>query len=503
MFAPRYFPHRYFPHRFFGNGGTGGGGIPPIPPPPGTNYQLLINAVERQPLYGWEISSVINGQSSLRFDVLSQDGSYRPGRDEEVFMYEDANLLFGGMVVQPFERGMLDEGWTPIITSVDALDFKVLTQRRFMNETIPAGTLKSFLQRAVLYLNGIALDAAQVNGPSLDEHTYVYVKLEDVLNEWTTFTGYVWDISFDRKLKMILPGSVAAPYNLLATNSIALGDVTVELILDNYANRVIARTSTLLSIANDAGEQAIRPVWEVVVTAPDTTDQIGLDALAAAYLSHSIVVPKKVRYKTFVRGLAPGQTQSVILPKRNVNNTFLIVEVRTRRADGQTIREVTALEGSTYQADWRDVYRQWSGGGTQVAGGTGGGIAVVNRFAYFLGGSGLDAARSSVPTWIPASGGGTIGQGAIHVQVDTVQRNTTDATIKARMRVLDSGNSVQARLYDVSAGAAVAGVSPVVTSTTWQTVSWNVTLNAGAHLYELQLLPGLVDQDVMATAYLE
>jgi hypothetical protein len=464
---------------------------------------LLINAVERQPLYGWEIADVVNGQSTFRFDVLSADGSYRPGRDQEVYLYENTDLLFGGMITQPEERGVLGEGTVAIITTVSAKDFKVLTQRRFINETIPPGSLKAALQRAVTYLPTITLDPAQVTGPSLNELVYPYVLLRDALDHWTELTGYVWDISFDRYLKMILPGSVPAPYDVLASNSIAIGDVTIEWILDQYANRVIARTSTLVSIQNDLAEQALHPVWEIVVSAPDTTDQTGLDALAISVLAHSVVVPKKVRYVTQARGLAPGQTQNIILPGRGLNGPFLIVEVKTRRVDGQTFRHVTALEGGTFLTDWRGVYRQWSGadGVTSIGGGS---TAVVVKKPYIVGGSGVDAARSPIPDWIPATGGSLIlGQGAVRAYIDTAERGGVNATVHAMVKSLNPGVSMQLRLYDVSASAEIPGVSTPIMSTEWFPVSFAVTLNPGAHGYELQVLPSGADEDVMVTAYVE
>ena len=62
---------------------------------------------------------------------------------------------------------------------------------------------------------------------------------------------------------------------------------------------------------------------------------------------------------------------------------------------------------------------------------------------------------------------------------------------------------MRARLYDYTAAAACPETSSLVTSTTWETVTWTVTLNAGSHYYGLQLLPGAADEDVAAVAYLE
>ncbi len=538
MYGSRYFGTRYYPARYYG--GSSDAVPPTIDPNAPPYYTLYIDDIQRSPL-NWEIDALINEQTSCRFDILSSEGTesqvssvgrnyfsshhfpsyhfglrffggninvpgtaafYRPVADQTVKLYENNELIFGGLITLPRESGLgNDEATTQIRTNVNALDYKVLTQWRYVYETIPAGTLKATLTRVVSYLAGVTLSLDQVDGPLLPEQVYDLVRVEDVLHGLTTTTGFLWDVSYDGVLSMFLPGTVAAPYDVLSTNDVAKGDIEVEPVRDRYANRVIARADNLISIVNDEAEQLIKPIREVVISAPDTTDQAGLDYLAASYALTSVVIPKKIRFKTLKRGFAPGQTLYVQAPKRNLNNYFTILQVRSRRSDGLTWREITALEGSTYQADFaRSTYRAWSGGGiVPVAGGGTGGASGSGggRAVFPLAMSKTQAVRASTPGWIDAPS-------AIHVQWDTAVRGTS-AIIKAQLRCVTVGNAVQWRLYNVSLDAPVSGsVGSVWTSTSWSPMlSTSVAMNSGAYVYKLQLLPNLINADVMAAGYME
>ena len=468
-------------------------------------YVLTIAGVPKAIQPGWDFSPTANGRALFRFKVKSLDGTYRPALDEEVTFSEDGTPIFGGFIVAPSEAGIGDIGWTKIVTTVQAQDYNVLPSRRVVNETIPAGTLKDALIVLVTYLTGVTLDPAQIDGPSLGELIWADVNLEDVLNQLSTLTGgYIWEITPAKELRMFPPGTVTAPFDITSANRYALGDVTVEPQRKQYANRVIVRTASFRKIAEDAGEIALRGAWDLPVSAPDETPEAGVQALADAILAESLPIIKKVSYTTRQKGLMPGMTQIINLPARNINNTFLVTDVSMfDMADHVVARRVTAIEGLVYRQGWQEKYRQWNGGGATsigFGGGGGGGGGPVRALA-FLGGTGINAVRPPTSQWWPASGGTGIGDGAIHVQLDTVTRGTTAATVTVRMRALQAGIGVKARLYDVSAPGATPGESSVVTSTTWQTVQFATTLTPGAHFYELQLFPSVGLKDVLGVGW--
>ncbi len=471
---------------------------------------LTIDAVEKTIQPGWRITKQVNGRDQFTFAVLSADGSYRPALDDEVLLADGATSYFGGFVVKTSEAGLGGYGVTPIVTMVTAESFDQYADRRYAWLTVAAGNLRAAL---TAYLAGawidaaVTLDAAQADGPALPALTYSEIKGSDLLNDLMTQSGgYVWRIDADKKLKMFLPNTEAAPFNITVPNCKAIGDVTVEPTRLNYANRIVIHTENglLWASAVDAAEVLAHGYWESVYTAPDETSQAALQAMADMILARSTPILKTVKYYTQTPGLAPGQTQTITLATRNVNNTFLITEVITRDV-GPTVLgyDVTAIEGTAYQTGWRETWKKaFSGSSAGVVSGGGGG-APVTRMIYPLA-TGVDSVQSPTPTWVPATGGSTdLGKGRIQVQIDTVARGTTAATVKARLRALDAGVSVQARLYDVTDSVACAGVSSVETSVDGVNVTFAVTLTAGNHWYELQLLPGTANKDAQVSAYLE
>jgi hypothetical protein len=473
-------------------------------------YTVTIGGAAKDIQPGWSITAQLNGRDQFQFSMLSVDGTYRPALDAEVVLANGATTVFGGFIVKTSEAGLGGHGVTPILTTVTAESFDQYADRRYAWLTVAAGNLKAAL---TAYIAGawidaaVALDAAQVDGPALPALTYSETKGSDLLNDLMTQSGgYVWRIDADKKLKMFLPSTEAAPFNITVPNCKAIGDVTVEPTRLNYANRVVIHTENgaLWAAAVAAGEVAAHGYWEAVYTAPDETSQTALQAMADMILARSTPTTKTVKYYTQTDGLAPGQSQTITLATRNVNNSFLITEVVTRDVGPATLGyDVTAIEGAAYQTGWRETWKKAFGGSAVGVVSGGGGGAPVTRMIYPLA-TGVDSVQSPTPTWVPATGGSTdLGKGRIQVQIDTVARGTTAATVKARLRALDAGVSVQARLYDVTDSVACAGVSSVETSVDGVNVTFAVTLTAGNHWYELQLLPGTANKDVNASAYVE
>ncbi len=342
------------------------------------------------------------------------------------------------------------------------------------------------------------LDPDQVDGPSLPELVYTYSKLADVLGQFSTLSGYVFEVDYDKILRMFSPGSLAAPFNIAAGDGNIQGDVTVETSRitagQNYANRVIVKAGTpevpIIAEANDLVEQATaRGLWETVITASTVFDMPTAQALADSYLVQSTPRPKTVKYLTYQAGLKCGQTQTINLPLRNLNNDFMITAIAVKPVGNLISYLVTLVEGSVFQGDWRKLYQAWSGStnsATIVPSGTSG----YGRVVYYLGGSQVEYVRGV--GWISAS--------AVQIIVDTVSRGSSSATVVARLRA--TSGSVTARLRNVSDGVTV-GTSAVITNTDWQTVTFTVALTAGSKIYELQLLASVDNTDVAAVAYME
>lgn len=190
-----------------------------------------------------QISAVANGRDTLRVTVPSRAGTYRPAVGAEIIVEVDAVRIFGGYVTTPRETGAGNIGLTPIWTSVSAVAFKSVADRRHVTATVADGTsLEDFLIVLATYLPaGFSLSGSQATGPALTAMQFDGVRLSEVLNELAKITGWIWDISYSKVLSMFDPTGVAAPFNITFAGRQAKGDVTVERSRDQYANRVIVR----------------------------------------------------------------------------------------------------------------------------------------------------------------------------------------------------------------------------------------------------------------------
>lgn len=100
---------------------------------------------------------------------------------------------------------------------------------------------------------------------------------------------------------------------------------------------------------------------ELVVSRPDMFNREAMQALADSLLVRALEEEIRVEYSTKETGLFPGQTQSIVLADRDVNDDFTILSVTTRNVKGNEIRRfVVAVSGDQARpTSEREVYRRW------------------------------------------------------------------------------------------------------------------------------------------------
>lgn len=199
----------------------------------------------------FNLRETANRRCTASFQIDSEDRSYRPAEGAEVVIEEDGTRIFGGLIDSPSERGFGGPRHPGISTTVHATDFHVYAERRFVNLTLAAGTLKSQLTTLVTtYLAGygVTLDAGQVNGPAMPELTYDYKRFDAVMNELMTLTAdagqpFIWEISYTKVLSAYQPSTEPAPFDLVGNDlPEVIGDIEVETRRnDEYANRIILK----------------------------------------------------------------------------------------------------------------------------------------------------------------------------------------------------------------------------------------------------------------------
>lgn len=465
---------------------------------------LTIAAVDKTAVLDqdWALSRAANEKATLTAEILSEDGTYRPQLDDEVRMTESAAPFFGGEIESLRERGIGGSGpGAAIVTEIQCRDFNERMARRFVTATLAAGsTVKQAATELVAFMPGVTLHLGQVAGPALPELIWNDVLTAEAVKQVGELAGgWIAEIDADEVFRLYEPGTIAAPFNVTLENQTAVGDIIVEPTRQGYANHVIARNATIRKTATAAVAYAANP-RELLVTVPDEAVEAAVQATADTFLARSLVQLKRVEYSTIDAGLKPGMTQVITYAPRNINNTFLVTEIDSRElAGGVLLHHVKAIEGLIYQTGWRQAWREF--GGSQVTAVAGGGSSPVQqRFAYPLGGTGLDAVEPN-NAWVPASGGGAIGTNPFQAQVNTAARGTLAATVTGRLKADDAGVSVKARLYDVTDGVVCTGESATVTSTAWQTVTFGVTLTAGSHFYEVQLFSATAGAWVRAAGF--
>lgn len=446
------------------------------------------------------ISAPANGRATLTARVTATTPAAVPSVDQTITITEGASTIFSGLITGVRSSGIDGNPTTELDVAITAADNNIrATRRHLVGVTVAAGTsLRDAMDVIVAYLPGVTRSGSQPVGPSLSAgFTASAWRADEALDYLTKDTGYLWRIDDANVLSMWEPGTLSAPFDVIDGDGHTDGDVEVEPQRSEFATKVIvlAAGGSVIGTATD-GSYASNP-WELVVESPDTKTQTDADALAASVLAASLVQWKEVRYPTLQAGILPGMSQTITLAARGINNTYLVTEVNTEIRGGVATRRVRATEGVVYKTGWREQARSLFSGGSSsarsLAGVAASGLSAIRTFV-FLGGSGVEYVQDATPTWVDAS--------PMTVTVDTVPRGTLSADVTVTMRALDAGVSVQARLYDVTAGAPCSGTSSVVTSTSWTTVTFTATLTAGSHRYKLQLLPGAANADVGAIGHL-
>lgn len=171
--------------------------------------------------------------------------------------------------------------------------------------------------------------------------------------------------------------------------------------------------------ANNVTEQNARGIIERLLSVDQAMSLTTAQAYADAFVANASREIVKARYETWDDGLEPGQQQVITQAKRAVDDTFLVLEVAGSvlpQSDASFLRyDVTAVEGPNLESDWRQVYRDWLGGGKASSGG----VAITNVGAAVSPSAGIQiavlrlsdaeikAAADTPVLVIPAPGGGS------------------------------------------------------------------------------------------------
>lgn len=219
---------------------------------PAPGVVVTIDGVAQRILHeSLSIQATVNGRDRLSATLPLP--TVAPEIRQEIIVTDDGVRIFGGLIDTVTTKA--GSSWTDrddqLLYDITAVDFNVLADWRYSNGPQVAETLKAYLAGGVVpFLPGVTLDPAQVDGPLLPTRTVVMQTITQVLDELSTITGYVWNVDYDRKLRMWLPSAEPAPFDVLDSNAYAVGDITVEPIATGYA-------TSIFLLAGDGSQQEL------------------------------------------------------------------------------------------------------------------------------------------------------------------------------------------------------------------------------------------------------
>ena len=188
--------------------------------------------------------------------------------------------------------------------------------------------------------------------------------------------------------------------------------------------------------------------------------------------------PIEVTATSRKHGWAPGQALTVNVTTRGLNSTFAITSVSLALNDNATwvytiVATETTVYGGSYLDEWRSMGGSGATSGVSVSvGGGAGGAAVLHAH---LGGDRYQPKISA--SWTP-----------IVSHVPFVCPISGSYTMRAFVQTDDAGTTVQARIYDVTAAAAVTGSTTAAsTSMAGETKTASVALIVG-HEYQAEMI---------------
>ena len=198
-----------------------------VPNEDATSVVVTVQGVDYTPYvrfkYGIDISLLLNDRSSAHFDLLPVSflpGNAMPPRLQDVVFYDGTTPIFGGVILTR-ETAAPDErmGLKPYYPRIRCVDYFVYFDWTIIPsfEVAVASTLKVVLEQLIGELPvgyGVTLDVSQPDGPTIDPFTKENVTPAEIVRYLSDVTGSVAVMSPFKALRMVPPGTDAAPFNI-------------------------------------------------------------------------------------------------------------------------------------------------------------------------------------------------------------------------------------------------------------------------------------------------
>lgn len=210
--------------------------------------QLLIGGVDKTGLYvpkTLNITDNLNARTTCSFSLVDKTGTYHPEVGEEVLIYNQGNLIFGGTVDEPEEENPL--GTDALIIPVQTVDWHEKADRLIVAEEYNeehAGDIVRDIIAKKLAAEGITEGVIQ-DGPVISKAIFPYIPASQCFDELCELTGYQWLIKPDKTLDFFERSTNIAPWGIIETSPVK--DIRVRRNREQFRNRQYLRAGKDIS----------------------------------------------------------------------------------------------------------------------------------------------------------------------------------------------------------------------------------------------------------------
>lgn len=257
--------------------------------------QVKINTVDKSTLVDWasiKISQMLTSQPDTATFMIRNVPSktYRPALNDDVKIYEDGSLIFGGVVVSTAEK---IDGLVRYYT-VTCKDYTELLDGTLVVASYSAQTVGFIINDLITnFAAGLGITQTHVVGTfTVNAATFNYISLSQALTQLANaIPGYDWYIDYNKDIHFFPTGTLTAPFGLDDTSgNFNYGTLEYDADQSQIRNSVIVRggTSTQSAITNTQVSDGVQVIYYVGYNLGTFTAQHALAASPTSFLTLTV-----------------------------------------------------------------------------------------------------------------------------------------------------------------------------------------------------------------------
>ena len=214
------------------------------------SYSVVIDSVDRTDDVinrSIKIEDVINDKlNQCKFKLIDRSGNGIPSPDEEIVItLADSTVVFGGYILE-VSRSKLETGKVQAVIS--CIDYVRLLDRNLVHKSYEDMTDKAIIKNIInTYCPGFGITTNNVvEGVTIDQISFNYLQVSQVLKNICKLTGRNWYIDYDKDIHYFPLTTSSAPFNI-DSDSNEYSKLKLSKNSSQLKNRVYVRGGTKLS----------------------------------------------------------------------------------------------------------------------------------------------------------------------------------------------------------------------------------------------------------------